>query len=146
MKVGKIWGVTEALWDKGAEVHRLDILPNHHCSWHKHEHKANAFFSYCGVLYIERRKSYGLVDVTALNPGEFTVVPAGEFHRFVTRDEPCKALEIYWPMPLSDDIVREDAGGSNEETASPRQGSKSSAHDSPAAAAAAATDGRSRRR
>lgn len=114
MRTGKVWGITEALWDKGAEVHRLDVLAEHHCSWHIHAHKANAFFVFSGTLIIERRKSYGLVDRTVLKTGDFTVVPAGEPHRFVTESEPAKALEIYWPMPLSDDIVREDNGGPNE--------------------------------
>lgn len=112
-KVGKIWGVTELLQSEGIEVHRLRIEPHHHCSWHYHAHKANAFFCYAGLLYIERRKSYGLVDVTELRAGEYTVVPAGEPHRFVTGDEPVRALEIYYPMPLADDIVREDNGGPN---------------------------------
>ncbi len=114
MRTGKVWGITEALWDQGIEVHRLEIIPDYHCSWHIHQHKANAFFVFEGKLYIERKKSYGLIDVTELRPGDFTVVPAPEEHRFVTRGEGCRALEIYYPMPLSNDIIRKDNGGPNE--------------------------------
>lgn len=135
MLTGKIWGSTELLWNSGAEVHRLDVIPEHHCSWHTHAHKANAFFVFAGKLIIERRKSYGLVDRTVLKTGDFTVVPAGEPHRFVTEEEPARAIEVYWPMPLADDILREDNGGPNEPQDMPARLARD---------AAAVTDGRSR--
>lgn len=138
MKTGKIWGITELLHhDPGIEIHRLNIIPGYHCSWHRHLHKINAFFVFSGLLFIERKKDYGLIDRTEMRAGEFTLVPAGELHRFMTEGEPCQAIEIYYPMPLGNDIVREDNGGPNE----PQDMASRLARD-----AAAETDGRSKAR
>lgn len=113
MKNGKVWGTTELLLGTPlVEIHRLYIKPNAHCSLHAHEFKWNGFLVLSGRLLIEvSKKAYDLVDVTELGPGEFTTVKPGEYHRFVTKDEPVQAIEIYYPEPLSEDIIRKDIGG-----------------------------------
>lgn len=117
MKTGKIWGVTEDLLRTPfVEVHRLVIEPGFHCSWHKHERKHNAFLCLEGVLHIEVRKAYGLVDCTTLHPGDICTVPPGEEHRFIVNKQGSlvRALEIYYPDILTEDIVRTDNGGPNK--------------------------------
>jgi mannose-6-phosphate isomerase-like protein (cupin superfamily) len=95
-----------------AEVHRLTILPNVQCSMHMHQHKWNSFHVISGRLIIEVEKSdYPLTDKTELGPGESTTVKPGEYHRFRTGDEPCEAIECYYPAALSEDIKRRDCGG-----------------------------------
>lgn len=112
---GKIWGQTTALLKTPfVEVHRLLINPNSTCSLHKHERKWNMFYVTSGVLFIEARKhAYDLIDVTTLYPGDFTSLPPGEFHRFSTRDMAAECLEIYYPEPLSEDIIRQTVGATN---------------------------------
>lgn len=112
MKIGKIWGTTESLIANGLiEVHRLAIVPNARCSLHAHKFKHNAFFVQSGRLFIEVHKNdYALVDVTELGPGDMTSVKPGEYHRFYTEGEECRAIELYYPEQLSEDIVRKDAG------------------------------------
>ncbi len=116
MKQGKIWGMTERLLcQPGVEIHRITIDPYSHCSNHQHQFKWNGFFVISGLLFIEVEKNYELIDSTILAPGEFTMVPPGEIHRFVTKQMPCLALEIYWPQLLDqNDIVRKDVGGTND--------------------------------
>lgn len=111
--VGKAWGSTEVLLLTALiEIHRLKIKPNSRCSLHKHEFKWNAFHVTSGKLKIEVHKNdYNLVDTTELGPGDLTTVRPGEFHRFITGDEPVEAIEIYYPETLSSDIVRKDCGG-----------------------------------
>lgn len=113
MKSGKVWGTTELLLKTPfIEIHRLAILPNMRCSLHKHEYKANAFYVQTGRLYIEVRKNdYALTDTTELGPGELMVAKPNEFHRFVTKDEGMTGIEIYYPEPISEDIIRADVGG-----------------------------------
>jgi mannose-6-phosphate isomerase-like protein (cupin superfamily) len=113
MLYGKVWGDTRIVFSGPQfEVHLLHILPNARCSMHRHNHKRNVFSVIYGRLWIDvRKKAYALTDVTELGPGEETEVPAGEAHRFRTGDEPTLALEIYYPEPLTEDIVREDHGG-----------------------------------
>ena len=116
MKTGKVWGSTEVkIATPMFEMHALTILPKHQCSLHKHNQKWNAFVVVSGRLFIDVLKNdYPLTDTTELGPGETTTVKPGEHHRFRTGDEPCIAYEFYYPEPLSEDIVRKDAGGAVE--------------------------------
>lgn len=78
-----------------------------------HRFRRNDFFVISGLLKIEVQKNeYALTDVTELYAGEYTSVQPGEYHRFVTGEDPVEALEIYYPEPVSEaDIVRTDHGG-----------------------------------
>ena len=113
MIYGKIWGSTRPLLVTPlVEVHLIDIVPQAHCSEHTHRHKWNAFFCIDGELRINvKRRAYDLVDETTLLAGDFTTVSPGEAHWFATRDAPTRAIEIYYPEPLTEDIVRETVGG-----------------------------------
>jgi mannose-6-phosphate isomerase-like protein (cupin superfamily) len=115
MKSGKVWGETTALLKTPfIEVHKLSIYPNKTCSLHKHERKWNAFYVSVGVLFIvAHKRDYNLLDETILHPGDFTALPPGEFHRFYTRDEAVECLEIYYPEPLSEDIIRKTIGATD---------------------------------
>jgi mannose-6-phosphate isomerase-like protein (cupin superfamily) len=111
---GKVWGTTElVLKTPLIEVHRLAVLPNARCSWHRHANKWNAFICLSGSLLIERKKrEYDLIDVTTLHAGEMCTVPPGEVHRFVTNRDRATAIEFYYPQELAvTDIEREDVGG-----------------------------------
>src|SRR5437016_804168 len=109
---GKVWGRTATLLATPfVEVHRLHIEPNRQCSLHAHQYKWNGFLVLSGRLAIIVDKSdYALTDKTDLGPGDFTTVKPGEYHRFISGDEPVEALELYYPEPLSEDIVRKDCG------------------------------------
>lgn len=113
MKAGKVWGQTELLLRTPLiEIHRLTIKPGAACSLHLHRYKWNAFYVASGRLTIEVHKNaYALVDRTELGPGEFTTVAPGERHRFVSGPEMVKAIEVYYPETLSEDIERFDVGG-----------------------------------
>jgi mannose-6-phosphate isomerase-like protein (cupin superfamily) len=114
MVTGKVWGRTQPLHKCAAvEVHRVSIAPNSHCSLHMHRWRRNDFFVLSGRLTIEVQKvDYPLTDKTELGPGDYTSVAPGEYHRFVSGDEPVEALEIYYPEPLNaEDITRADHGG-----------------------------------
>lgn len=112
-KAGKIWGETRLIVSNPfCELHHIKIAPNSHCSLHLHRYKANGFLVLSGRLFIEAVKTgYALTDVTELGPGEHTTIPPNERHRFVTKDEPCEAVEFYFPQANGDDIVRDDVGG-----------------------------------
>ena len=118
MKKGKIWGETTVLLSTPfIEVHRLQIKPNAFCSLHKHNFKWNGFYVISGKLMIESHKNdYKLVDQTIINAGEFASFPPGEQHKFMSFGEPVECLEIYYPEPLSEDIVRSTVGGMVNET------------------------------
>ena len=112
MKEGKVWGTTEPLIiNSSLEIHRIKIYRGGYCSLHKHQAKANAFYVITGQLVIERhKKDNKLIDKTTLTKGEFTVVPAGEEHKFKAEKE-TEALEIYWSSLNPDDIIRANVGG-----------------------------------
>lgn len=115
---GKVWGTTECLLASPLiEVHRLSIKPMHQCSLHVHRAKWNAFYVMSGRLFVERVKDDypRLTDVTELRPGAITTVPPGEHHRFRTGEQPCEALEIYYPEILGEDIERRGQGGPVDE-------------------------------
>lgn len=97
------------------EVHRLTIRPRAFCSEHHHQFKWNAFLVLEGKLFISvKKQSYDLTDTTELGPGELCTVKPGEIHQFRTGEQGCKAIEIYYPEILSEDIVRLNVGGIKE--------------------------------
>lgn len=116
--IGKVWGRTSLLLKTPfVEIHHIVVVPNAHCSLHMHTVKNNSFYVIRGTFVIEVHKnSYDLVDRTTLQKGEFTNVPPGEYHRFMTLEDGAEVLEIYHPEPLSEDIVRKDHGGVGEES------------------------------
>ena len=116
MKSGKVWGsTTELLKTSFVEFHRIVVQTGFRCSKHKHEHKWNAFYVESGTLEVHVFKSdYGLEDVTTLTAGDFMTIRPGEYHYFVGKtplDGHVVAFEIYYPEPLSEDIIRENVGG-----------------------------------
>lgn len=109
MPIEKPWGTTECLLQTPlVEVHRIKVNEYSYCSWHKHEHKWNAFYVIDGVLRIEFDNSYNNYN---LANGGFIAVKPGEYHRFVSSWGPVTALEIYYPDILGEDIIRRDVGG-----------------------------------
>lgn len=111
--IGKVWGTTELLLDTPViQIHRLNILPNRQCSLHAHKYKWNFFVVLSGRLTIEVEKNnYALTDRTVLKAGDATTVAPNEYHRFISHEEAALAIELYYPEPLSDDIVRKNVGG-----------------------------------
>lgn len=120
---GKVWGQTKLLINTPlVEVHELAILPNRECSLHCHQFKWNAFYVFSGKLQIVVEKNdYKLTDVTTLSVGGFTTVKPGEYHKFVSLDDYVVALEIYYPEPLREDIIRKSVGGIVADTAAKRR-------------------------
>lgn len=107
---GKVWGKTSCLWrNQQVEVHRIQALEQGYCSQHQHVHKYNMFYVLSGRLAVDVWKP-GLIDTTILGPGEMTIVPPGEEHRFRAL-EFTDALEIYWVELNPFDIKRKDTGG-----------------------------------
>lgn len=113
MKKGKVWGTTKTLLvTPFIEVHEIEINPESYCSVHKHNFKWNGFYCIEGTVdIIIKKNDYDLTDTTTLNKHEFTTVAPGEFHQFRTNNLPAKVLEIYYPEPLSEDIIRQTVGG-----------------------------------
>lgn len=117
MITGKIWGHTTLLLETPMiSVHRLNILPWSRCSLHCHRYKCNAFFVVHGEIEIEVHKNdYPLVDHLLLTQGQLSIVRPCEYHLFRTFELAAEVIEIYYPEPLSEDIIRQDHG----ETAAP---------------------------
>ena len=115
MKAGKVWGETElVLQTPFVEFHRIWIKAGGFCSTHKHEFKWNMFYVTSGKLQIHVHKNdYDLVDTTELGTNEWTTVKPGEFHSFEAVEDTL-AFEVYYPEPLSTDIIRKTVGGSVE--------------------------------
>ena len=117
---GKVWGSTsQILKTPFVEFHRIVVNTGYKCSKHKHEHKWNAFYVESGVLEVHVFKNdYDLTDVTTLKDGEFMTIRPGEYHYFVGKTSDVGsttvAFEIYYPEPLSKDIIRETVGGPGE--------------------------------
>jgi len=112
-KQGKVWGSTQPLFFKNnVEIHRIETNKEGYCSKHKHDFKYNCFYVESGKMKITTWKNdYDLVDETILHSGEATTVPPGEYHMFeALEDTVC--YEIYWVELNSDDIKRENVGGS----------------------------------
>lgn len=111
----KIWGQTECLIAApNYELHRLTIKPFHRCSLHIHRSKANLFYVLEGELFIDTLLGdVGAppIDTIKLQAGDHTVVAAGVHHQFRTGKKACLAIEMYYPEPLSEDIIRRNVGG-----------------------------------
>lgn len=112
-KIDKVWGTTEALLRSPLfEMHRLVIKPRHRCSFHTHRYKHNAFFVIEGLLFIDSALHRdGPKETICLSQyGVYTILP-GVWHQFRTQSAGCRALEMYFTEPLSEDIVRSNIGG-----------------------------------
>ncbi len=111
MKAGKIWGQTELIHKNGVlEFHRIDFKKGGVCSKHKHSYKWNGFYVVSGKMKISVwQKDYDLVDVTILNPGDFTAVKPGLYHTFEGIEDGV-AFELYWAEFNHNDIQRENVG------------------------------------
>ena len=110
-KAGKIWGQTELIHKNGVlEFHRIDFKKGGVCSKHKHSYKWNGFYVVSGKMKISVwQKDYDLVDVTILNPGDFTAVKPGLYHTFEGIEDGV-AFELYWAEFNHNDIQRENVG------------------------------------
>ena len=51
-----------------------------------------------------------MIDTTTLRGTQWTTVKPGEYHSFEAISD-VLAFEIYYPEPLTDDIVRKTVGG-----------------------------------
>jgi mannose-6-phosphate isomerase-like protein (cupin superfamily) len=110
----KLWGTTETLIASPfCEVHRIEVQGYGKSSWHHHARKWNAFSIVSGSLWIESRyPGTRKTESLHLTPGMVTTVAPGIVHRFANFDSAeARALEIYYPEGLSEDIVRYSIGG-----------------------------------
>jgi mannose-6-phosphate isomerase-like protein (cupin superfamily) len=122
---GKLWGTSEDLVATPmCEIHRVVINAGGHCSWHHHERKWNAFTVIEGTLVVEvdarprtakgapNRRFNRQIIRTVLRPGDVLSIAPGDIHRFINGSgRIVKALEVYYPEGLSEDIVRRTVGG-----------------------------------
>jgi len=115
MKAGKIWGSTELLLKTPfVELHRIYVKEGGFCSVHTHKHKWNLFYVISGELEVDvHQNNYDLIDTTCLIEGEWTTVRPNEFHSFRAITD-VEGLELYYPEPLSEDIIRKTVGGLQE--------------------------------
>ena len=115
MKSGKVWGETELILQTPfVEFHRIWVQQGGFCSLHKHEYKWNMFYVTSGELEVHiHKEDQNLIDVTILRQGEWTTVKPGEFHSFRARKYTL-AFELYYPQPLSEDIIRKTVGGMDD--------------------------------
>lgn len=108
---GKVWGETRPIVvNPFCELHYIKIKQGGVCSKHLHRFKTNGFYVLSGELIIRTwQKDYDLVDETRLTAGEYYEAKPNLYHQFeaVTSVE---AFEIYFPTPISHDIVRETVG------------------------------------
>lgn len=111
MKKGKVWGTTESLLSLAhLEIHRIHIEPGGYCSWHRHDHKWNAFIVTNGCLTVETED--GVAAGLEMNRDDITTVAPGVKHRFINKTlGGVDAFEVYYPRELSEDIIRETIGG-----------------------------------
>jgi len=111
---GKLWGKTSPVFFKNnVEIHRIEGRRGGYCSKHFHQSKFNMFLVEKGKLKIIVTKDYGsgiLDDITIVGPGEQTIVPPGQWHKFEVLED-CIAFEIYWVELDLGDIERETVGG-----------------------------------
>ena len=117
MKSGKVWGQTELILQTPfVEFHRIWVHAGGYCSTHKHKFKWNMFYVRSGKLKISiHQEDQGLIDITTLEANEWTTVKPGQFHSFEAVDDTL-AFELYYPEPLSPDIIRKTVGGSRIST------------------------------
>jgi mannose-6-phosphate isomerase-like protein (cupin superfamily) len=116
MVTGKKWGWSQCIFkNDNFEVHLIKIKKGYYCSTHLHKFKHNLFFVLKGILNIKVWKNdYELIDVTTIKKFEATSVSPLEKHRFESVST-VYALEIYYPEPISGDIVRFNCGGKFDE-------------------------------
>lgn len=109
---GKVWGTTELIEANSFfELHRIEVKKGGFCSKHYHQHKWNSFYLVSGKLEIHVWKNdYDLVDITTLEPGDYTSVPPGELHMFKCLEN-AVCFELYWAKFDHNDIIRETVGG-----------------------------------
>lgn len=107
----KFWGYTQCIFvGDTSETHYLSINKGGYCSEHKHSYKWNRFFLVSGRLKVIIYKNNG-EDETILEPGHFTDVPPGEYHKFEALED-SQCLEVYWTNSLDiHDIQRKNIGG-----------------------------------
>lgn len=120
-EIDKVWGTTEPLVVYSTfEFHRLRIMPNMRCSFHKHNFKHNAFYVLSGVLFVDMtdhdlcfpdNRRDGIDGTKKLYQNQYMTIKPGVHHQFRTGDVPCVALEMYFTEPLSEDIFRLNVGG-----------------------------------
>lgn len=109
-KQGKVWGETTEFFNLGlVSGHHLEIKQGGHCSLHRHSHKSNLFYILSGRLKITQEKD-GLKDSTDLGPGQVCIIKPGTWHKFDALMA-TNCIEIYFTLPLANDIERKDQGG-----------------------------------
>lgn len=110
-KAGKIWGVTQKVFSNiNFEFHRIEIIKGGVCSKHYHRYKFNGFYVEKGSLIVRTWKEDSkLVDSITLTNGDWHIVEPEQFHQFEALEDTI-AFELYWTMPLSEDIIRENSG------------------------------------
>jgi mannose-6-phosphate isomerase-like protein (cupin superfamily) len=110
MKQGKVWGVTEEIFNNGiVSVNRLKINKGGYCSEHCHVRKSNIFHVINGNLKLEIWRD-NAKDTTVIWPGESSVIEPGVWHKFhALTDVEC--LEIYEVKLAVGDIERRTVGG-----------------------------------
>lgn len=117
MLYGKIWGITECIFNKNnVSIHRISINKGGTCSKHYHEHKHNTFYIEKGKLKILIwQQDYALMDETTLTSGQSTSIKPGLNHQFLAIEDTI-AYEIYHVELADEDIVREGCGSNGEES------------------------------
>jgi len=116
MLQGKIWGETrQILQHPMCEIHMLGTLAGAKCSCHCHKNKYNLFLVVGGEVTVTVIKNdYALEDTTVLGPGDYTIVPPGEYHWFESVVD-STLLEVYYPEAIDPkDIDRRTVGSGPE--------------------------------
>lgn len=110
-KSGKVWGETKAIVvNPFCELHHIIIEEGGVCSKHLHKYKTNGFYVTKGSLLIRTwQKDYDLVDETLLGPGDYYEAAPNLYHQFEAVTD-VEAFEIYFPVGIGSDIVRETVG------------------------------------
>jgi quercetin dioxygenase-like cupin family protein len=111
MKYGKVWGITQQLFNKNnVAIHRITINKGSSCSEHYHDYKYNMFYIEKGKLLIKHwQTDYDLVDETILEDGESSTIPPKHFHQFIALEDTI-AYEIYYVELSDNDINRKTCG------------------------------------
>lgn len=83
-------------------MHRLWIEPNQKCSRHYHRDKRNMFHVILGRLVINVWRNGDMEPMKfELEEGDTYIVESGVEHQFVTQEEACECLEVYWLTDIS---------------------------------------------
>jgi mannose-6-phosphate isomerase-like protein (cupin superfamily) len=111
MTEGKAWGKTEEIFSAGAlSIHHLEIQAGGFSSEHRHRAKNNWFYILAGKLAITIWQPSSKADLTVLEVGQSTRIPAGAWHQFKALTD-VQALELYWTELDTADIERRSEGG-----------------------------------